>query len=751
VELELSKLTSVLQIGSNISMTSRLTDQKSNARSEEDVSEALSLGWQLLHRHKFDEAEMLCRDLLSECPEHAETLFLYGMIQWKSGTPADAIPLLRQAIALQPQQAILHNVIGLIFNEMNRYSEAIVHFLKALTISSDYVDARCNLGLSYFYMHHYSRAADCFERVLDSCPTHAASMANLGMVRLAQGYEIQATAAYENAIALDPKQSRWWGNLAAAYLALNQYSKSVSSYTNAISLDTEKNVIHFIGLGTALRAMGDWQASIEILHEAIAIAPDNPEAISNLYIACQHACQWDALESLHRKLDHHTRYALNTGERPAEQPMGSIRRSMDLVLHQAVAQAWSRQAAYRATRTGPPFCHQHDKLTENRIIIGYLSYDFRDHPVAHQLSPLFGMHDRHRFKVIVFSSGPDDGSRYRNQIQNECDLFVDIQGKNMFQAAQEINSHGVDILIDLMGHSQDSYRMGMLALRPAPLQVSYLGFLATTGADFIDYLIADSVVVSQNHLPYYNEKIIWMPNCYQMVPKWMEATDVPAQKRSDWDLPDHGFVFCSFNQSYKINARMFDRWMWILKQAPYSVLWLYDNHPMVVSSLKRAAEQKGIDPDRLIFGSKVPLPLHLARLQLADLMLDTDIYNGGATTANALAAGVPVVSMMGNHWVSRMTASHLIAAGLPELVCLNLDTYEQTAVDLALFPQKAEALHEKLIMNHSLFPLFNVQGFVNDLDNALEMIWHRHVQDLKPDHIHVPPSAYYPQFSPVEQ
>ena len=293
-------------------------------------------------------------------------------------------------------------------------------------------------------------------------------MANLGMVRLAEGDETQAAAAYEKALALNPKQARWWGNLGAAYLALTQFPKSVSSYTKAILLDAKKSVIHYNGLATALRASGDWQASIETLQAAIAFAPENPETISNLYIACQHACRWDVLETLHSKIDHQTRHALETGARPAEQPMLSIRRSTDLALHQAVAQTWSHHAAFRAKRDEQRSPFIHNKRIENRITIGYLSSDFRDHPVAHQLYPLFGMHQRSRFKVIAFSYGPDDGSRYRKQIQNECDLFVDIQGKSLSRAAQEINSHRVDILIDLMGHSQDSYRMGILALRPCP-------------------------------------------------------------------------------------------------------------------------------------------------------------------------------------------------------------------------------------------------------------------------------------------
>jgi predicted O-linked N-acetylglucosamine transferase (SPINDLY family) len=356
--------------------------------------------------------------------------------------------------------------------------------------------------------------------------------------------------------------------------------------------------------------------------------------------------------------------------------------------------------------------------------------------VAHQLFPLFGMHDRNRFHVVAFSMGPDDGSFYRKKIVAGCDDFVDISSQGLNEAVQTIYEHKIDILVDLMGHSHHN-RMEILALRPAPIQIGYLGFLSTTGAPFIDYLVADAKVVPKDHEPYFDEKLLRMPHCYQFSHAGLIGGQ-PDTRRQDWGLPATGFVFCCFNTVYKIDRELFDTWMCILQRVPGSVLWINGGHQMARQHMHSRAQRLGIDPCRLVFCEKIPLEDHLRRIPLADLALDTIRYNGGATTANAIGTGVPVLSVMGRHWVSRMSASHLIAAGLPDLVFSSICSYEHAAIELALNESKLRTVKQRLKQNMASHPLFDSQGFVHQLETGFEIIWQRFMDGLVPDHVDIP-------------
>jgi predicted O-linked N-acetylglucosamine transferase (SPINDLY family) len=276
--------------------------------------------------------------------------------------------------------------------------------------------------------------------------------------------------------------------------------------------------------------------------------------------------------------------------------------------------------------------------------------------------------------------------------------------------------------------------MDTLALRPAAVQIGYLGFLATTGAGYIDYLVADRIVVPESHEPFYSEKLIRMPACYQM--NHSESMEPGHARRGDWGLPPSGPVLCCFNASYKIDRRLFDAWMRILHRVPDAVLWLNGTCLSAVRNMRSRAALLGIDPDRLIFAGKVPLAVHLNRLTLADLALDTVRYNGGATTANALAAGVPVITVVGRHWVSRMTASHLTAAGLPDLVCPSLEEYVEGAVNLAGDAAALKAIRQRLD-RAAAGGLMDAGRFVRCLESGYQTAWLRYLDGLEPDHIDI--------------
>jgi predicted O-linked N-acetylglucosamine transferase (SPINDLY family) len=417
--------------------------------------------------------------------------------------------------------------------------------------------------------------------------------------------------------------------------------------------------------------------------------------------------------------------------------MTNIRRKADVRWNMKVAQNWSGLIARHAAAIAPQPLFNHFRQAAHRIRIGYLSSDFRDHAVAHQIRGMLEKHDRQTFEIFGYATNPDDGTAYRRLLATACDHFRQIHHLPDPAAAKQIHADGIHILVDMSGHSRNN-RLGIAALRPAPIQASYLGFLSTTGADFIDYLFADAVVLPKAHAAYYSEKVVYLPHCYQANDDRIAVAQRHYQ-RSHLDLPDEGFLFCSFNQPYKIDERTFGIWLKILKQVEGSLLWLVQRSPLARRNLCRAAETARVDPNRLVFAGFVPLKDNLARLQLADLVLDTPIYNGGATTSNALWAGVPVVTFPGNHWVSRMSASALMAMDLPELIAKDLEDYGRKAVELALAPAELTALRQRLRRRRSTAPLFDTRLFTHHIEKAYTHMWHRYLDGLKPASFKVKP------------
>ena len=344
------------------------------------------------------------------------------------------------------------------------------------------------------------------------------------------------------------------------------------------------------------------------------------------------------------------------------------------------------------------------RTSKTKIVIGYLSNDFRNHATAHLMLSLFGLHNRDEFEIFCYSYGKDDGSYYRARIQHDCDKFVDISTLSYEAAARCIYEDQVDILVDLKGYTRGN-RFDICALRPAPIQVSYLGFPGTTGADFIDYIITDKIVTPKDHNPYYSEKFVYMPHCYQVNDNTQSISNKNWTK-VDFGLPESCFVFCSFNQPYKIDPVLFGIWMRILRQVPEAVLWLIVENKIAEDNLRREAEARGVQSERLIFAKRLPKDEHLSRLKFADLALDTRIYNGHTTTSDALWAGVPVITLQGSHFASRVSSSILSAIGIPDLITYSLEEYEALAIRLAHNPAELKEIRQRSAKNRLDMPLF---------------------------------------------
>ncbi len=691
--------------------------------------------WRLRNQGQFKAAEGLCRSMLAREENCGQAWHMLGVLAMDQQCPSEAVRYLKQAIDLEPDQAVHFGNLGVALNALHRFSQAESCLRKALKMAPDFHDARSNLGLALYFQNQFNQAAACFTEILSRVPDHEAALANLGMTRLAQQRYAEAADAYEKAIAGSGDQARWHGNLGAAHIRMGNYDEAAQCYGKAAALAPSALAFE-IYESIALRAAGKLPESIRLLQGVIDKDPVRSMAVAHLVTGLEYTCQWDQLELYHPMLHQATRGALDEGRRPDEDPMQNIRRCDDVAVNQAVARAWSHHLQDKARRSGIPPASCTVRPRPAKLTIGYLSYDFRNHPVAHQIFPLFGMHDRDRFRTVAFSLGPDDDSHFRRKIEAGCDEFFDIGALGLSEAFRVIHDCKIDILVDLMGHSHHN-RMEILALRPAPIQVSYLGFLSTTGAPFIDYLVADAKVVPKEHEPYFDEKLLRMPHCYQFSHTELISGE-PASRRADWGLPADGFVFCCFNTVYKIDRQLFDAWMRILMRVPDSVLWLSGGHQTARQNMRSRARMLGINPDRLIFADKIPLEDHLKRIPLADLALDTIRYNGGATTANALGCGVPVLSVMGRHWVSRMSASQLIATHMPDLVLPSMAAYEDAATELALNADKLEGIQTRLRNNIADCPLFDHKGFVRRLETGFEIIWKRFEDGLGPEHVDIP-------------
>jgi len=595
------------------------------------------------------------------------------------------------------------------------------------------------------------KSAKIYEQVLNAAPNHPDALHLMGVIAYQSGRYKEAEENIRKAIEYAPQNSSYYLNLGATLKSLNKLDEAISAYEQSIRLNP--NIYEpYYNLAISLNDVGRTDEAVSSYRKALQIRPDSSNALSNLAYLLQRTCRWDELYALYSQIEQSTRNAILSGQKPVEMPPVTLIRHDDPALVFAVAKAWSEPLPETERGVSPfPFREGGRGV---RLIIGYISGDFRNHPVATQMLSLFGLHDRREFSVYCYSYGAEDGSYQRAKIRESCDNFIDISRLNDIEAAQRIYDDGVDILVDLAGHTKGS-RLNIFARRPAPIQVSWLGFPATTGAGFMDYIITDKTVSPPEHAPYYSEKFVYMPNTYMINPYLQPISDRNF-KRTDFGLPEEEvrneemrnekslltshfslpFVFCSFNHSYKIEPVMFDVWIRILMQVPDSVLWLRRANTDAEKNLKAEAEKRGISGHRLIFSDKLPSKTeHLSRLALADLALDTRIYNGHATSNDALWAGLPVITFEGGHFGSRACSSFLKSVGLSELITHNLKEYESLAIRLVREPGKLIRIRQQLSKNRLTEALFNTPHFVKNLEKAFRQMRALFISGRQPEQI----------------
>ena len=643
-----------------------------------------------------------------------------GRAAFRRGDFGEAALAFREAIGLNPDGVESHHDLGIALFQLGRFDSALASFQSAIDLNGRMGQAWLNGGNALCAMHRHEEAIGWYRRVIDLDPVSLDGHYNLANACKSLGQTSEAIRYYQRALEIDPGMPEAHNNMGTLLLGIGELENAIGCFQRAIAI--ENNYAQAIyNLGLALNRMGRPGEAVKHARRCLAVQPDNGEALALLVSLLQQICDWKSLSSAGDHLDRLTNAQLRPGRRPSESPFLNFTRSTDPRKNLLIARAWShwlqQEYAHRRPEWGFAKHHQRPK----RIKVAYLSQRFRNAATAHLSSGIFGRHDRQRFEIYAYSWGPDDGSYYRKRVENGVDHFVEIQTISDLEAAKRIHSDGIDILVDMMGWMH-GHRMGIASLRPAPVQISYLGYPGTTGAPFIDYLLADRVIVAEEMRGYYSEKVIWLPDCYQ--PNDPETpVDPVISQRESLGLPEQATVFCSFNTDYKIEVQMFACWMRILRAAPASVLWLIVRSDEARENLCRSAVAYGIDPTRLVFASPLPKPKHIARMRVADVALDTLPVNGHTTTTDALLAGIPVITCMGEHFASRVAGSILKSIGMDDLVVHDLKSYERLAVALAADSGQLRKVKTRLEMNKGIYPLFDIDRYVKNLEAAYDRIW----------------------------
>jgi predicted O-linked N-acetylglucosamine transferase (SPINDLY family) len=675
------------------------------------VAEATRQAAAFIQSGNLAEAERLCRVVLGNESNSFDALHLLGIVAARRGRFEQADQLLARALAINPKSPEAHSNRGNVQKARGHLAEALASYDRALALKPDLVDGLNNRAGALKDLERYDEALASYDGALALKPDLAVAHYNRGAVLSALKRHDEALVSYDRALAIKPGFAEALNNRGAALAALKRDAEALASYDRALVL-RPAFAEALQNRGATLSCLGRHEEAGKALEQALKFSPDLPFARGTLLHSKMHCCEWSTYEGESKRVIADVR----AGKRACEpfmflgisdSPQDQLRCSRTWVHEQCPPSASSVWA-------GPRYRH-------DRIRLAYVSSDFRAHPLGHLMAALFEQHDRSRFETIAVSLGSDDRSPMRSRLEHAFDRFIDVRQHSDREIAKLMREMEVDIAVDRNGFTTGA-RPGIFALRPAPIQVSYLAYPGTTGADHIDYVIADETVIPREEQSCYTEGVVYLPDSYQVNDSKRHIAE-RTPTRTEAGLPDRGFVFCSFNNNYKITPQMFDIWMSLLRQVEESVLWLLEGNATAQRNLRKEAAARGVDGDRLIFAPRIAPEDHLARHRLADLFLDTLPCNAHTTASDALWAGLPVLTCMGTTFAGRVAASLLRAIGLPRLITHSLDEYKSLALELATQRALLEEVRQALERNRHEWPLFDTSRFRRHIEAAYLQMW----------------------------
>ncbi len=675
-----------------------------------------------LKRH--DDANAAYDKALALKPDFAEAWLGRGNLLAKTDQSDEAMVAYDRALALKPTLAEAWLGQGDVFAKNRQYDKASAAYDKALAIKPNFAEVWLSRGNLLSNLNEYDEAAVAYDRALALKPDFAEAWHGRGCLFFENNEIDKASAAYDKALMLRSDFANAWIGKAAVFSKRMLYKDALAAFDKALAIKPDFAGA-WIGRGTVCSGLKQFDEAFSSFDKALTLEPDLAAAEGARLHAKMHLCDWS-------NFDAECAHLLSSVEK------GTVTQPFVLI---PIASSADEQLQCAKLFNKAKYPSSYDPIwrggryNHDRIRVAYLSADFRDHPVSYLLAGVFEHHDRERFETVGISFGPTNGGGWMERIKAALETFIDVRVLSDAQIVDVMREKEIDIAIDLMGYTQDS-RPNVMAMRPAPIQINYLGYPGTMGADFMDYIIADQTVIPVAHRHHYAEKIAYMPDTFQSNDRAYHTVD-KVITRAAAGLPPAGFVFCCFNASYKITPAVFDLWMRILRQTDGAVLWLYVDNPTAKDNLRRQAATRGVTPDRLIFAPGMALPEHQARLPLADLFLDTSPFNAGATASGALWAGVPILTRMGDTFAGRMGASLLNAIGLLELIATSAKSYEALAIELASQPEKLATIKRKLSENRLTTPLFDTGRFTKQIEAAYIKMHERNQAGLPPDHLYI--------------
>lgn len=681
---------------------------------------------------------------------------------FRQGDVAGAATVIAQGIARNPGKAQYHALQGNLFIQQDLPAEAVQSYCRALALEGNNPGFHYNLGLAHAATGAHPEALRSFDDALVLEPANADAHKSRGVVLMSLQRHAEALQAQDRALAIAPHDAAAHFNRAIALTALRRHDDAHSAFARALELDAGNAEAHN-SRGLLFSAQARHADALACFERALQLQPGHADALANRAMTLgqldRREEQVTAFEHLLKAVPDYPygvgfllsarMYACDWTDRQpliarAAQAISAGRRA--IVPFAWLALNGSAQSQLECSRIYAADKYplqgrsvwQGERYAHDKVRIAYLSADLHNHATAYLMAELFEQHDRERFETIALSFGPDTPSEMRSRLKRAFTRFVDVRSMSDHEIAMMMREMETDIAVDLKGFTTDA-RMGIFTHRAAPVQVSWIGYPGTLGSACMDYIIADAQVISTDVEQCYDEKIVYLPGSYQCNDSQRRiAPDTPARK--DQGLPQDGFVFCCFNNNYKISPEVFDVWMRLLQKVPGSVLWLLQDNELAARNLRAEAVRRGVAPERLVFAPRAPLEAHLARHRLADLFLDTLPYNAHTTASDALWAGLPLLTCKGEAFAARVAASLLHAVGLPEMVTYSLEEYEARALELATSPAQLDAIKARLSSNRSQAPLFDAKRLARHLEEAYKTMWERSQRSEAPTTIAMSPA-----------
>ncbi|KAH1083296.1 hypothetical protein J1N35_023057 [Gossypium stocksii] len=657
-----------------------------------------------------------------------------------------AIHHYKQAIAYDQRFVEAYNNLGNALKDVGRVDEAIQCYNQCLTLQPNHPQALTNLGNIYMEWNMVGAAASYYKATLAVTTGLSAPFNNLAVIYKQQGNHMEAISCYNEVLRIDPLAADGLVNRGNTYKEIGRVSEAIQDYICAINIQPNMAEAH-ANLASAYKDSGHVEAAVKSYKQALLLRPDFPEATCNLLHTLQCVCCWEDRDKMFTEVEGIIRRQINMSVLPSVQPFHAIAYPIDPMLALDISRKYAAHCSLIASRFAlPPFNHPapipiKQDCGNQRLKIGYVSSDFGNHPLSHLMGSVFGMHNTENVEVFCYALSQNDGTEWRQRIQSEAEHFIDVSSMSSDVIAKTINKDGIQILINLNGYTKGA-RNEIFAMQPAPIQVSYMGFPGTTGADYIDYLVTDEFVSPLRYAHIYSEKLVHLPHCYfvnDYKQKNRDVLDPHCQhKRSDYGLPEDKFIFACFNQLYKMDPEIFNTWCNILKRVPNSALWLLRFPAAGETRLRAYAVAQGVQPEQIIFTDVAMKHEHIRRSALADLCLDTPLCNAHTTGTDVLWAGLPMVTLPLEKMATRVAGSLCLATGLGEEMIVNsMKEYEERAVSLALNRPKLQALTNKLKAARLTCPLFDTARWVRNLEKSYFKMWNLYCSGQQPQHFKV--------------